>query len=98
MREELKEGPDASCHHKDVSRKIRRSEDQKTQLADAIVKDVMAFAKVGDDAVSVAIEEVTPGDWTEKVYKPDILNSPGKLYKKPGQSPSIATTAQEPRR
>ena len=42
-----------------------RSEDQKTQLADAIVKDVMAFAKVGDDAVSVAIEEVTPGDWTE---------------------------------
>ena len=75
-----------------------RSEDQKTQLADAIVKDVMAFAKVGDDAVSVAIEEVTPGDWTEKVYKPDILNSPGKLYKKPGQSPSIATTAQEPRR
>ena len=54
------------------------------QLAEAIVKDVMAIAKVGDDAVSVAIEEVTPGDWTEKVYKPDILNSPGKLYKKPG--------------
>jgi 4-oxalocrotonate tautomerase len=61
-----------------------RSEHQKTQLTEAIVKDVMAFAKVGDDAVSVAIEEVTPGDWTEKVYKPDILNSPGKLYKKPG--------------
>lgn len=36
----------------------------------------MAFAKVEDDAVSVAIEEVTPGDWTEKVYEPDILNSP----------------------
>jgi 4-oxalocrotonate tautomerase len=45
-----------------------RSEHQKTQLTEAIVKDVMAFAKVGDDAVSVAIEEVTPGDWTEKVY------------------------------
>jgi 4-oxalocrotonate tautomerase len=64
-----------------------RSEHQKTQLAEAIVKDVMAFAKVGDDAVSVAIEEVTPGDWAEKVYKPDILNSPGKLYKKPGYDP-----------
>ena len=61
-----------------------RSDEQKLQLAEAIVKDVMAIAKVGDDAVSVAIEEVTPGDWTEKVYKPDILNSPGKLYKKPG--------------
>ena len=64
-----------------------RSEHQKTQLAEAIVKDVMAFAKVGDDAVSVAIEEVTPSNWTEKVYKPDILNSPGKLYKRPRYNP-----------
>jgi 4-oxalocrotonate tautomerase len=64
-----------------------RSEDQKAQLADAIVKNMMAFAKVGHDAVSVTIEEDTPGDWTEKVYKPDILNSPGKLYKKPGYNP-----------
>ena len=47
----------------------------------------MAFAKVGDHAVSVAIEEVTPSNWTEKVYKPDILNSPGKLYKRPGCNP-----------
>jgi 4-oxalocrotonate tautomerase len=38
-----------------------RSEHQKTQLAEAIVKDVMAFAKVGDDAVSLAIEEAAPG-------------------------------------
>jgi 4-oxalocrotonate tautomerase len=66
-----------------------RSEHQKTQLAEAIVKDVMTIAKVGDDAVSIAIEEVTPSDWTEKVYKPDILNSAGKLYKKPGYNPRI---------
>ena len=64
-----------------------RSEQQKTQLAEAIVTDVIAFAKVGDDAVSVTIEEVAPADWTEKVYKPDILNGPGKLYKKPGYNP-----------
>jgi 4-oxalocrotonate tautomerase len=64
-----------------------RSKCQKAQLAEAIVKDVIAIAKVGDDAVSVVIEEVTPGDWTEKVYIPDILNSPGKLYKKPGYNP-----------
>ena len=49
----------------------------------------MALAKVGDDAVSVAIEEVAPDDWTEKVYKPDIVNSLGKLYKKPGYNPRI---------
>jgi 4-oxalocrotonate tautomerase len=43
-----------------------RSEQQKAQLAEAIVKDVVAIAKVGDDAVSVAIEEVKPGDWLSR--------------------------------
>jgi 4-oxalocrotonate tautomerase len=64
-----------------------RSEQQKTQLAEAIVKDVMAIARVGEDAVSISIEEVTPNDWTDKVYKQDILNGLGKLYKKPGYTP-----------
>jgi 4-oxalocrotonate tautomerase len=86
MREEPKEVPMA---HVIVKMYRARSEHQKTQPAEAIVKDVMAFAKVGDAAVSVAIEEVTPSDRTEKVYKPDILHSPGKLYKKPGYNPRI---------
>ena len=64
-----------------------RSEQQKARLAEAIVKDVMAITKVGDDAVSVTIEEVKPDDWAEKVYKPDIVNRAGKLYKKPGYDP-----------
>jgi 4-oxalocrotonate tautomerase len=55
-----------------------RSEQQKSELTEAIVKDVMAIAKVGADAVSVAIEEIKPGDWTDKVYNTDILNGPGK--------------------
>jgi 4-oxalocrotonate tautomerase len=86
MREQLKEVP---MPHVIVRMYPGRSEHQKTQLAEAIVKDVMTIAKVGDDAVSIAIEEVTPSDWTEKVYKPDILNSAGKLYKKPGYNPRI---------
>src|SRR6516162_407447 len=45
-----------------------RSEQQKAELAEAIVKDVMAVAKVGEKAVSVAIEEVKSGDWADKVY------------------------------
>jgi 4-oxalocrotonate tautomerase len=64
-----------------------RSEQQKAQLTEAIVKDVMTFARVGDEAVSVSIEEIGPSDWMEKVYQPDILNGPGKLYKKPGYDP-----------
>ena len=64
-----------------------RSEQQKAELAEAIVKDVMAIANVGDESVSVTIEEVKPNDWAEKVYKPDIVNGAGKLYKKPGYDP-----------
>jgi 4-oxalocrotonate tautomerase len=63
-----------------------RSEQQKTRLAEQIVKDVVAIIKCGEESVSVAIEEIKPEDWAEKVYKPDILNTPGKLYKKPGYS------------
>jgi len=55
-----------------------RSEQQKTQLAEAIIKDVMAIARVGDEAVSVAFGEITPGEWADEVYKPDILYVRGK--------------------
>ena len=65
-----------------------RSELQKTRLAEEIVKDVVAIAKCEEQSVSVAIEEMEPEDWAEKVYKPDILDNPEKLYKKPGYHPS----------
>ncbi len=63
-----------------------RSEAQKRRLAEAIVKDVVANVGGSEDSVSVAIEEIAPAEWAEKVYRPDILNAPGKLYKKPGYS------------
>jgi len=63
-----------------------RSEEQKSRLAEEIVKDVVAIANCGEESVSVAIEEIKPEDWAEKVYKPDILNN-SKLYKKPGYNP-----------
>jgi len=64
-----------------------RSKLQKTRLAEEIVKDVVAIAKCEEKSVSVAFEEIKPEDWAEEVYKPDILDSPGKLYKKPGYNP-----------
>ena len=63
-----------------------RSEQQKIQLAEEIVKDVVAITKCGEEAVSVAIEEIKREDWAEKVYKPEIQNKSDKLYKKPGYS------------
>jgi 4-oxalocrotonate tautomerase len=64
-----------------------RSEQKKARLAEEIVKDLVAIAKCEEKSVSVAIEEIKPEDWAKKVYRPDILNSPEKLYKKPGYNP-----------
>ena len=61
-----------------------RSEEQKRRLTDAIVKDVVAITQVGENSVSVAIEEISPAEWAEKVYNPDIQAKWDKLYKKPG--------------
>jgi 4-oxalocrotonate tautomerase len=61
-----------------------KSEKQKARLAEAIAKEVMDVLGYGEESVSVAMEEVSARDWAELVYKPDILNKPGQLYKKPG--------------
>jgi 4-oxalocrotonate tautomerase len=48
-----------------------KSEQQKIRLAEEIVKDVMDVLQHGEESVSLAIEEVGPQDWAEKVYKPE---------------------------
>jgi 4-oxalocrotonate tautomerase len=64
-----------------------RTEDQKQRLAEAITKDVMEIAVCEEKTVSVAFEEVDQSEWAEKVYRPDILEKEGHLYKKPGYNP-----------
>ena len=61
-----------------------KSEEQKNRLAEAITKNVMDILNYGEESVSVAMEEIKPGDWVAKVYRPDIKNKPDNLYKKPG--------------
>ena len=63
------------------------SEEQKNQLAQEIVKDVMRVQGRKEEVISVALEEVDPKDWTEKVYVPDIQRKWNTLYKKPGYNP-----------
>ena len=63
-----------------------RSEQTKQQLADAIVEDVVNIIGCGEESVSVAIEEIEPKDWKEKVYDPLIRRKIDTLYKKPGYS------------
>jgi 4-oxalocrotonate tautomerase len=61
-----------------------KSEQQKNRIAEAITKNVMDILQYGEESVSVAMEEVKPQDWVERVYKPDIKRKLDKLYKKPG--------------
>jgi len=65
-----------------------KSDRQKARLSEAIVHDVMSVLNYGEESVSVAIEEVKPENWVEKVYKPDIQKKWDELYKKPGYDPS----------
>jgi 4-oxalocrotonate tautomerase len=61
-----------------------KSEQQKKRLADALTRDVMEILHYGEESVSVAMEEVAPQEWAEKVYRLDIERNRDKLYKQPG--------------
>jgi 4-oxalocrotonate tautomerase len=64
-----------------------RSEQLKARLAEEITNAVTSTLKLGEDSVSVALEDVQPKDWTERVFKPDIVGKPETIYKKPGYNP-----------
>ena len=60
---------------------------QKASMAADVTKAVMGTAKCEAKAVSVAVEDIDPQDWLEKVYKPDIIGAWERLFKKPGYDP-----------
>lgn len=64
-----------------------KSEQQKEQLAEEITRDVIEVLDYDEKAVSVTFEEVSPENWAEQVYKPDILDQPENVFKKPGYNP-----------
>jgi 4-oxalocrotonate tautomerase len=61
-----------------------KTDDQKQRLTETITRGVMDILEYSQDAVSVAFEEVTPADWTPKVYEPDIVAKWANLTKQPG--------------
>ena len=64
-----------------------RTDDVKRQLAERIAGDVAEIADCQMKSISVAIEEVDPNDWAEKVYRPDILENEDRIVIKPGYNP-----------
>ncbi len=61
-----------------------RTEEQKKELADEIVKVIMTKLGSSEASISVAIEDINKEDWDMKVYKPEIEAKLEQLYKKPG--------------
>ena len=64
-----------------------RTDDTKKMLAEKIAGDVAEIADCQMKSISVAIEEVDPNDWPEKVYRPDIEEKSDSLVIKPGYNP-----------
>lgn len=58
--------------------------EQKSVLSEKITRDVMETLGSSSDSISVAFEEVSPAEWKEKVYEPDIRSSSADLFKEPG--------------
>ena len=61
-----------------------KTEEQKTELATAITNEVVKILGKKEATISVSFEEVSPEEWKEKVYTPDIIAESVKLYKRPG--------------
>jgi len=64
-----------------------RSGQQKKALSQAITEAVTRMLNLGEESVSVGIEDVEPRNWTDQVYRPDILGKTETIYKKPGYDP-----------
>jgi 4-oxalocrotonate tautomerase len=64
-----------------------RTDQQKARIAEEVAKAIMTSTGNGENAVSVAIEDVERKDWTEQVYQPDIVGNWDRLFKKPGYDP-----------
>jgi 4-oxalocrotonate tautomerase len=77
-------GKEILMPHVNVKMHAGRTEKQKQRLADELCKAVKNAIGSADESISVAVEDIDPRDWTEKVYKPEILARPETLYKKPG--------------
>lgn len=61
-----------------------RTEEQKNELTNKIVKAVAETVGAEEKSISVGIEEIPRENWGAEVFKPDIIDKEATLYKKPG--------------
>jgi 4-oxalocrotonate tautomerase len=73
-----------------------KSDEQKQHLSDTITKGLIDILGYGEEAVSVAFEEVAPSDWTKQVYGPDFLGSGGSSSRSRGYGARPASSKETP--
>ena len=66
---------------------VGQSEEDKKIIAAALTDTLSKTLGISDDFISLSIEDVLKGNWVEDVYKPEIIEKPNNLYKKPGYDP-----------
>jgi 4-oxalocrotonate tautomerase len=76
--------------HVTVKMHTGRPDALKARLAEAITQAVFSTLGVGEESVSVAIEDVAPSDWMQQVYEPEITAKTDLLFKRPGYGPQKA--------
>jgi 4-oxalocrotonate tautomerase len=60
-----------------------------------IAEDVSQIVECERSVVSVAVEEIDPSEWAERVYRKDILECSKNLVIKPGYDPFASKDEQE---
>lgn len=61
-----------------------RSEEQKMELAKALLAKAVEITGRGAEHFSVSVEDYDPIEWDEKVYEPEIAGKQETLCIKPG--------------
>ncbi len=74
-----------------ITVKVREgySHAQKVRLAEALTDAIVKTLDCPMFDVSIGIEDVRPANWSESVYRPDILGKPATIYKEPGYEPPV---------
>ena len=61
-----------------------KTEKQKKELAQALIKAAQEVIGFGDESYSISIEDITFKEWKNNVYPNDIMGRKDILFKKPG--------------
>lgn len=70
--------------HIKVSMYKGRTDEQKQELSKKLEEALVSVLNANPDSISIAIEDIEPSEWVDKIVKPEIKEKEAILTKKPG--------------